>query len=202
MQRETLYDPIFDSQEDFRVLLDAMSQPGSLKSLTKEGLHPPEDLFISSALIGFALLNKDVQFFHLPLYKDWQAYFTVNTNSQWTEAEVADFMFLQLNDGPEAIRKANKGVWTYPDQSASVIIQVAALATEGKEVGVILEMKGPGIPGVRQLNILKEGRANVEEMITALREVNAEYPLGVDVFWTDIAGNVVGMPRSCQFTLI
>ena len=35
MQRETTYDPVFDAQEHYRLLLDAMARPGKINTLPR-----------------------------------------------------------------------------------------------------------------------------------------------------------------------
>jgi alpha-D-ribose 1-methylphosphonate 5-triphosphate synthase subunit PhnH len=58
-------------------------------------------------------------------------------------------------------------------------------------------LQGPGVPGERPL-ILNASNADFFQEIQA---INAEFPLGVDLFLTDAAGNLAAIPRSNQFIL-
>lgn len=203
MHREIRYDPIFDSQSHFRVLLQVMSQPGSIQSLSFPSLHLPDSLFVPSALVGFALLNRDVQFYHAESLSDWREYLIVNTSSQWAPANEADFLFLNT-DSPSIlsdIQAAKLGEWRYPDTSATLIIQVASIQEASTNGMFSLKLKGPGIQGERFVYMEGLSQGILEQVFPIIKEANTEYPLGLDVFWTDREGKVMGMPRTCQVDL-
>jgi len=78
------------------------------------------------------------------------------------------------------------GTDEYPDRSATVIVQVAALAA-----GAGKRLTGPGIAG--------EGRLSVdglpERFWTGLRENHTRFPRGVDVILASPA-SVAALPRT------
>lgn len=200
MHREIQYDPIFDSQSHFRVLLQAMANPGSIHPLHYPSLRLPQHLFTPSALIGFALLNRDVQFYHDENLSDWKEYFTVNTSSLWAPASQADFLFLTADSLQilDDIEKAKLGEWRYPETAATLVIQVASIQESSTNGMVSARLRGPGILGERYVFLNGFTHGILEQIFPLIREMNSEYPLGIDVFWADEKGNVMGMPRTCQ----
>ena len=49
MIKEVSFDPIFDAQQAFRVLLDAFSHPGKIYSFEQYALNQPTELYPSNA---------------------------------------------------------------------------------------------------------------------------------------------------------
>src|ERR1700761_5822731 len=98
MQRETVYDPVFDAQEHYRLLLDAMARPATIQVLPRMAIHTPPGLTGAAALVGFGLLNSDVSF-----YVDGDdaaaisKYLVVNTLATPTTIGQADFVFASGN---------------------------------------------------------------------------------------------------------
>ncbi len=91
---------------------------------------------------------------------------------------------MPLEDRPESWPM---GEPAYPDRSATLIVEIAAL-----EGGAVLELSGPGIDGVAQMAaVLPEGAAAV------LMANAARFPLGLDFFFT-AGARVVGLPRSTR----
>jgi alpha-D-ribose 1-methylphosphonate 5-triphosphate synthase subunit PhnH len=75
----------------------------------------------------------------------------------------------------------------YPDRSATLIVEVAAL-----EGGPVLELSGPGIEETARLGPMLPDAA-----AAALRRNAARFPLGLDFLFT-AAGQVAGLPRSTR----
>ena len=51
MQRETAYDQVFDAQEHYRLLLDAMARPGTIYVLPRMSMTTPPGLTGAAALM-------------------------------------------------------------------------------------------------------------------------------------------------------
>ncbi|TDX00833.1 alpha-D-ribose 1-methylphosphonate 5-triphosphate synthase subunit PhnH [Dinghuibacter silviterrae] len=214
-----MYDSVFDAQEHFRILLDCMARPGTVRVLPIAGLHPPEGLHPAAALVGFALLNADVSFFASPL---WQDYLRENTDAVASDAPDADFLFVGgalLVDGEAAalIAQARTGTLTYPEGGATVVVCVERVAVSvgaaaapaaaphpaastipaadaAPTAALVLSLTGPGIERVNELSVL----GLTAEFLETLREQNREFPLGIDLILADAGGRIAAIPRSTK----
>ena len=234
MQRETTYDPVFDAQEHYRLLLDAMARPGKINILPRLLLAVPaaagavpstatgaasqsgSRVFTdAAALIGFALLNADVSFFVDGPGADLAShYLLVNTSARPAALEEADFVFASGRTSAVLVEAMKKGSLPYPEEGATLILSVGALATEPSGLGVAAEdtgvngtagrppgsdlaltLQGPGIPGKKMLFV----RGLNATLVEALQQSNIEFPLGVDMILTDGDGRVACVPRSSRF---
>jgi alpha-D-ribose 1-methylphosphonate 5-triphosphate synthase subunit PhnH len=198
MVRETLYDEVLHAQRHFRSLLDSMSRPGKINALDPVELTPPPGLNRASVLVAFALLNADVSFHLLNMSDADAAYLTANTRARLAPIEAAAFVFTDGQSGPGGVEGINCGTLSYPDTSATIVIQVDALSREPLPGGLKLTLEGPGIATtacvyVRRLN---------PDLLLALQARNAEFPLGIDSVLTcdDERGvaQVVGIPRTAR----
>lgn len=187
MQRELTYDPVFDAQAHYRLLLDAMARPGEVRNLPVTGMNPPSLLRPAAALVGFALLNADVSFYARGPVVD---YLRENTDAVVAEAMDADFLFLQGTDPAMLIDEAKVGTLPYPEGGATVVLSVDALA--GGPLAVMLT--GPGIERENTLHIAGLNAGVLE----AVQRQNQEFPLGVDLVLADAEGRIACIPRSSR----
>lgn len=196
MIKETGYDAVFDGQRHFRVLLDAMARPGMIGTLNDVTLSP-QGLNQASALVGFALLNADVSFHVASGKAEPPAYLTMNTASRPTDPEQADFLFADGAHATDAVRRAKVGTLTYPENGATVVIDVDRLATEPIEGSLTITLRGPGVDGEVTVHIVGLSR----EFFEALKVKNDEFPLGVDTIIADRQGAVLCIPRTSKVTV-
>ncbi|HEV2479427.1 MAG TPA: phosphonate C-P lyase system protein PhnH [Puia sp.] len=229
MQRETAYDPVFDAQEHYRLLLDAMARPGKINILprlllaipapatgavpsavTGAASQPGSRVFTdAAALVGFALLNADVSFFvDGPGADPASRYLLVNTSARPATLEEADFVFASGRASAVLVEAMKKGSLPYPEEGATLILSVGALATEPSGLGMIpdgaaaghtgndlaLTLQGPGILDKKMLFV----RGLNATLMEGLQQSNIEFPLGVDTILTDGDGRVAGIPRSSR----
>ncbi len=195
MIRETKYDEVFEAQEHFRLIMDAMAKPGSIKTLDSE-ITVYEGFSKASALIGFALLDSNTSFYQ-NYDENLDQYLILNTSSSPKSPENADFLFLkESNIELEAIEEAAIGEPEYPEKGAFLIIEVSKISDEAFSKSLELILKGPGVKGSKSIHVggLKT------KVLEAIQEKNMEYPLGVDTILTDSSGTLVCIPRSNQFT--
>jgi alpha-D-ribose 1-methylphosphonate 5-triphosphate synthase subunit PhnH len=197
MIRERHYDPIVDAQRHFRLLLAAMANPGKIEQLAHPKLAVPAGWHPVTACIAFALLNADVQFWVDEREQDFIAYLSLNTGSGWSNPDAADFLFFTSPPTSDFIQKIQTGTPAYPETGATVVLQVEKIASITFQDSLQIMLQGPGVPGERPL-ILNASNADFFQEIQA---INAEFPLGVDLFLTDAAGNLAAIPRSNQFIL-
>ena len=195
MIRETNYDEIFDTQEDFRVVLHCMSNPGSIQQLDG-AIDSFPGVSKTSVLIGFSLLDSNTTFYQ-NYDEDLDKYFILNTSSAARSANEADFLFLNGSKSKkEEIEDAKEGMSEYPEGGAFLIIEVKKISDRSFSKSLEVVLKGPGVKDTCSIHIggLKK------ELLQAIQEKNIEYPLGVDTILTDESGKLVCIPRSNQFT--
>jgi alpha-D-ribose 1-methylphosphonate 5-triphosphate synthase subunit PhnH len=199
MQRETSYDQVFDAQEHYRLLLDAMARPGTINVLPRLSLMAPPALTGAAALVGFALLNADVSF-----YADGEAadvvtrYLVVNTAARPESPDKADFVFAAGTASEALLADMKKGTLPYPDEGATLVASVEALAAEPQALGgkpyLALTLEGPGIRGKRTFFVT--GLSS--ELVVGLQQCNQEFPLGIDLILTDPGHRIACIPRSSR----
>lgn len=207
MYREIGYDAVFDAQEHYRLLLDAMARPGTINVLPRVPIAPPEGLTGAAALVGFALLNADVSF-----YVEGPAtatrgdaatatrYLVVNTSARPVARTAADFVFAEGGSPAALLTGMKTGTLPYPEEGATLVAGVKALATEAQGLAqqmrdtLALRLQGPGIRGERRLFVSGLNAALLE----ALRECNMEFPLGIDLVLVDPDYRMVCIPRSSR----
>jgi alpha-D-ribose 1-methylphosphonate 5-triphosphate synthase subunit PhnH len=206
MQRETVYDPVFDSQEHYRLLLDAMARPGTINVLPRIPLTPPAGLPAAAALVGFALLNSDITFYAEG--KDAATltrYLAVNTSARAVSKGEADFIFAGGGSPATLIAGIKTGTLSYPEEGATLVAAVDAMAGEAQGLGpreglpagmpaLALTLKGPGVAGSKTFFVAGLNVALLE----ALVECNSEFPLGIDLILADPADRIACIPRSTK----
>ncbi|KGR79330.1 phosphonate C-P lyase system protein PhnH [Ureibacillus manganicus] len=185
---------IFHStQLAFREVLEALSFPGKI-NLVDECPYDMSPLISQTGLVCMTLLDSEVTF-HVSddnneITKTLHAY----TGSHTIEASKADFIILPLSSSMGVIlnklEQANIGDLVRPHKSATIIFEVESLQS-----GFKYDLKGPGIKGTNFLKCTVQ-----PEILKKRNEINKEYPLGIDMIFIDLQGNVVGLPRTTQLT--
>jgi alpha-D-ribose 1-methylphosphonate 5-triphosphate synthase subunit PhnH len=213
MQREIAYDPVFDAQEHYRLLLDVMARPGKINILPRMPLSVPAGTVLTdaAALVGFALLNADVSFCADGAGEDLATrYLLVNTSARPVALEEADFVFASGLAAAALPENMKKGSLPYPEEGATLVLSVGAMATEAAGLGaqtdhaaigqtppggaLAITLQGPGIAGKKTFFV----RGLSTNLVEALQQSNMEFPLGVDLILTDADGRVACIPRSSR----
>jgi alpha-D-ribose 1-methylphosphonate 5-triphosphate synthase subunit PhnH len=174
------------TQQIFRVLLQALSHPGEIYLLSPPDSGQGLPLMLQTLLdreVGFAVIGHDSDSFARLV--------TDLTASRLTGVPDADFIIVTNGSSRGRILEAKRGSLEYPDQGATIIYLVESLGRNG-QAGLQVRLQGPGVR--------KEIRSNIsgldEDEILGLKKVNEEFPLGVDCFFLDRTGRVMGIPRS------
>ena len=195
--RELAYDPIFDAQKHYRKLLDSMARPGKINQLDDVSIKPPGGWSKAAMFIGFALLNREVSFWVNPDDQELSQYVQHQTSARVCEVEhAADFVFLQGEVSCAHFPEWKLGTLAYPEESATLIIQLRGLSLTPMRDAIALHLKGPGVLGTKVVYVTGVWPTYLE----LLQKVNAEYPLGVDVFFVDQDDQFIGLPRSNKFS--
>ncbi len=196
MIREINYNEVFDAQIHFRTILDCMSRPGKVNHIGEIKIQTPGDWHPASALVAFALLNRDVTFYANNNNETVAEYLTVNTSAVPATVNKADFVFINGLDNGDILLNTNIGVLEYPEKSATVVIDVENIYDVPKDQTHEIILQGPGVETEKRVYV----RNISDSILQALKEQNSEYPLGVDVILTDREGNIMCIPRSNNFS--
>lgn len=180
---------VFDSQRVFRCALQATAHPGKLFTLPPVGNAPPWEA------LALALLDHEVTFRVVGgEAREVEERLARVTGSRDVSPEEAEFALISGGDSGGGILKLSRGDLEHPERGATAIYTVERLGTGS----ITLQLSGPGISDKRTLAV--EGLSVSE--VEAIRETRADYPLGVDVYLVDGAGQLAGLPRSTGLEII
>lgn len=181
-------DPVLDAQGSFRAILDAMARPGTIHRPAK---LPPAagPLGPAAAAVCLTLMDLDTPVWLDGAAQPAAAYLGFHCGSP-VVADPAAASFAVIADarsvGP--LDRFAIGEADYPDRSATLIVQVAALAASGG-----YRLSGPGIAS--QARLLVDG---LDPAFAGQWQSNtARYPLGVDVIFA-AADTVAALPRTTR----
>nr|WP_106782396.1 phosphonate C-P lyase system protein PhnH [Lysinibacillus timonensis] len=181
------------TQQAFRQVLDALSFPGKVNKLA-EGPNAISVFIPQTGLVCQTLLDSEVTFYvagdEPNISKMVQAY----TGSHITNIKEADFvifpLMLSLEEALTSLKSVKVGDLVNPHNSATIIYEVESLVA-----GYTYKLVGPGIKDINTLT------CSLNPAIFEIRkEINTEYPLGIDLIIIDRQGNVMGIPRTTQIT--
>jgi len=193
MTIEIQYDKIFDAQRHYRLLLDSMARPGKINAFPLMEFAPPAGIHAASALVGFTLLNTDVSCCAMrDDAEEITRYLVLNTAAAVATVEDADFVFLKGTETAEIVERVKGGTLSYPENSATLVIDVTGISSEARAGYMALHLKGPGIEKERMLFV--EGLAPA--FLEQLKIRNAEFPLGIDCILADAHWQIACLPRS------
>jgi len=195
--KEILYNEVSDAQIHFRIILNAMAHPGTIYAFQKMELTPPNNMNLASVFIGFALMNADVSF---AVQNDNEVeitqYLALNTGASIATLAQTDYLFTTGNASPSSIESLKTGTLSYPENSATIIIDVIQLSPSPDENTLAIELSGPGIETTTTLYI--NGLSST--LLNAIQEQNTEFPLGLDIMLTDQNNQLACIPRSSKIS--
>ncbi len=191
------YDKVFDAQVHFRILLDAMAHPGKLFSFEEIEIERIPGIPNGVFYIAFALLNSDVRFAFLGESSlSATEMITQNTSSLKGNPELVDFVFFSGNMEASFIQDCKKGNLSYPEEGASLVVYLDKLSTQFLSGSLEIILTGPGIE--------KENRVYLQGLniktLEMLKEINSEFPLGLDIYLVDQNDQFIAIPRSAVLT--
>ncbi len=192
------YNQVFDGQKHYRTLLQCTARPGTIGQIDDALLDLPLQLNRATALLARALFSGDISYY-LDEDQAQAANFLRNeTAAKPAAAEQADFLILTGVNRLEGLQLAKPGTLSFPDQGATVVLQVAAISPAPLADSLRLTLTGPGIESETVVFVLGAS----EEFFATLQERNAEFPLGVDVFLTcdslSAGPCVMALPRTTR----
>lgn len=206
-------DPVDDTRETFRALVDVMSRPGTVRT----GSTEPMDRAVIAALVDHEVgIVTDDQGLSEALAAE----------GRLTEADVENAAVVHVDaDGSDAadrIRAAPCGTLKEPSDGAIVVARVDALETLEDEAdsdateldesdeerdgfdadfagadAQRLALTGPGVDGTTVLGVA--GLA--DDAVAAIADAQSDFPRGIDVVLTS-DDRVAALPRSVDLEVI
>lgn len=178
-------DNIHTPQQHFRRILHAMSEPGTLVDLEQVPTWEP----LNAASVGVLLTLCDQ---NTPVYMspnlaqdDTTAALQFHTHAAVAGAEKAQFVFVQAGEFNAAAYTHGNEI--YPEQSATVVVQVDSLTG-----GTPLRLTGAGIQTEKTIAPVLS-----DALLDYYRTQGQRYPLGIDTILTSGA-QLIAIPRSTR----
>ncbi|WP_407311200.1 phosphonate C-P lyase system protein PhnH [Desulfosporosinus sp. SB140] len=188
-------DLVHDIQTVYRQTLDSMSRPGLIRNLRDQVSKMKIEVgcYGSTFLLALMLFDTEVKF---KVCSEDEAEITklINqlTYAKVTELESADYILIlkdaKAEDLELAIKRAYSGDLLDPHKAATIIIEADAVNNERN-----LTLRGPGIEKVHYIDVKPSDR-----WVDLRAEKNSEYPLGIDLIFTDRDDNLLCLPRTTQ----
>jgi alpha-D-ribose 1-methylphosphonate 5-triphosphate synthase subunit PhnH len=170
-----------DAAHAFRAAMSAMARPGRIERLS--GARPPAPLSVAAGTLILTLCDPETPVYLAGAHdtdevRGWIAFHTGAPTVGRAQAAFAIGTWEAL--GPIAGYRIGEA--EYPDRSATLIVEMAALAPEGAT------LTGPGIRETARLSLPET---------EAFRRNGRLFPLGLDFFLT--AGDrVAALPRTTR----
>jgi alpha-D-ribose 1-methylphosphonate 5-triphosphate synthase subunit PhnH len=186
-------DPVFDSQRNFRELLQAMARPAAPRRLP---VLPPSPAPIAPAAMAIVLTLCDAATSVWLQQPDEAAVRHVRFHAglKWMEQpQDADFALITDPLSMPPLDVFARGDARYPDRSASLIVQAAGIRAGSPAEKGANRFAGPGIADVQAVAIdgLPPGFWQQRAVLAA------QLPLGIDLFF--VAGqHVLALPRTTR----
>ncbi|WP_420548153.1 phosphonate C-P lyase system protein PhnH [Curvivirga sp.] len=185
-----LQDPVHSSAEVFRVLAKVMSEPGTVEELTEICGHPDELLKAASAAI-LTLADMDTSLYlsselDSPISR---GFLTLHTGVKIVDsANQADFVIATQDTDISQYQDLPVGDPQYPDQSATLIIQVSNIRGSKK-----VTLNGPGIENIKQVQM-----PDLPDSFFSWRDMkNSLYPCGIDIIFASNT-ELMAIPRTTK----
>jgi len=184
LSKKHSFDMVFDSQEVFRLILDASANPARAVELGKFA----KKLYGSHAVclaVAFTLLDNEVSF-HVCGAQDLPGEIKSYTLAAEVPIESADFVFVCCHhEIKNAVSAAKCGTLADPHKSATVIIK------DSGEPVFPLTLSGPGINGRAEIFASQ----TMKDAIVLRDAQNYEYPQGIDFLFISGTGELTAIPR-------
>ena len=184
-------DLIHDSQSTFRILLDALSRPGTIKQINAP-LRPPLGLNQACAAACLTLLDLETKVWLQSgidqAIKDWLLFHTGCRFVQ--DLSLADFAVISdLNNMPN-LSQFKQGTPVYPEDSTTLFIQLETFNPASVQPKILT---GAGINQQIAMPI------NLPDNFWQQWQQNHKsYPQGIDIYFCSQT-QVIGLPRTSNF---
>jgi alpha-D-ribose 1-methylphosphonate 5-triphosphate synthase subunit PhnH len=181
--------PVFQTQAAFRLVMDAMAQPGRIVDLG-HAVQPPPPLHLAAAAFLATLADYDTPVWFEDSGADTAAsWLTFHTGATVTkDPATASFAVLSKNSPVIGWRNFPMGSLSYPDRSATLLLPVESLCD-----GTPLTIRGPGIETAATI-----APRGLPDGFTETMAINAaRFPLGFDLLMT-YGSELLALPRTTR----
>lgn len=176
-------------QQAFRAVLDGFARPGTLVPAQQQGAVL---MFLSAVLDESVSLADPLGL----VGTDARRLLLAST----APAAQARFILLDGRRPPDAAFQPTLGTLESPELGATLVLTVDALsdaAQESADAAVMLQLQGPGVPGVRALAVTGLHNDWLGRRATWV----AAYPLGVDIVLA-APDMLVALPRTTRIVVV
>jgi alpha-D-ribose 1-methylphosphonate 5-triphosphate synthase subunit PhnH len=185
-------DPVHQSQQAFRVLLDAMARPGRILSLGQEPGHPAGLApALAAALLTLCDLDTPVWLgpgFNTAPVRDWLRF---HTGAPLAPAPGQAAIVLLSSEQEIMLDDFSFGTDEAPERGATLLIQVSALSGT-----TAMTWRGPGIKDAQPMPFC--GLPAVFWRQRAM--LGSAFPRGLDIYLSS-GSDITALPRSTAITV-
>ena len=183
---------LHESQTVFRLLLDALSQPGKVFRL-------PADLVARIPVVEvplLALLGYDTPFALLAADASREQLIARATSGRIVEPAVAAYLGVPDSRTELLPMGLCLGTPMRPDSAAQVSVQVNGIFTSATESTATLHISGPGVETTNHVTC--DGATTGELEFLLRRDWTA--PRGLDLWVIGVDGSFIGIPRTSRIS--
>jgi len=181
---------LHESQNVFRLLLDALSQPGKI-------FHLPAELVTRIPVVEIpllALLGYDTPFALVGADISREQLVARATSGRISDPSVAGYLGVRDSRSELLPMGFFLGTPMRPDTAAQVSVQVSGIFTAATEATATLLVSGPGVESVNHVRC--DGAATGELEFLLRRDWTA--PRGLDMWIIGVDGSFIGIPRTSR----
>lgn len=182
--------PALESQRLFRLIMDAIAQPGLIQDLSDAPV-PPAGINRATGAIALTLFDFETTIWLDPALRggEVEAWLRFHCGCPMTlETREAEFAIITDTATAPTLVEFNQGDAKYPELSTTLIIEVQTLNNNQGQT-----IRGPGIQTTRDVGV--EGLP--ENFWEQFSDNHKLFQFGVDVMLTHDC-NVMGLPRTVQ----
>jgi alpha-D-ribose 1-methylphosphonate 5-triphosphate synthase subunit PhnH len=182
-----LSDNVHDTQQAFRLVLDALSRPGQPQALGAE--LPGVPLGGAMARLLLSLCDDETPVWWQGEAKILQNWLRFHTGaSVAADKNSASFAVIKQLDTDLALKDFALATAEFPERSSTLLIELPALSG-----GQDLEWRGPGIANVQRVSL----QGLTADFWLQWQTNQALFPQGVDIIFT-CGNSVLGLPRTTR----
>lgn len=190
--RPGFQNPVAEGQAAFRLILDAMSNPGSIKSLPLKS-EAPEGIGSAAGAILLTLADMDTPVWLEPQLAggDLAIWLRFHCNCPLTtNASAAAFALAMGHEAARGLNQFNLGDAKYPDRATTLILVLPSLTG-----GMTVRLQGPGIE--TEVEIAPCGLPT--DFWSVRTEVNSKFQFGIDLMLC-AGDDLICLPRTTRTT--
>jgi alpha-D-ribose 1-methylphosphonate 5-triphosphate synthase subunit PhnH len=184
------------TQKFFRIIMQSMAHPGKVYSIPEINITKGEIKYNSFSVVCFTLLDHEVKFSVIGAesHDSLIEHIFQLTKSRYVQSEKANYVIISGGSSNNSLIHLNCGELEFPDKSATVFYLAKRINNDD---GLKIKLQGPGIKNEISFKISGVDK----EDIKTLKNMNSEFPLGIDTIFFDENNQIVSLPRSSQIFL-